>query len=340
MHLALHLLRLVRALAADRTRLALENMALRQQLAVLQRSVERPKLNDGDRAFWTMACEFLENWKEHLVIVKPETVIRWHRQGFRYYWRWKSRAKRGRPPISAEEIALIRRMSLENVGWGAPRIRDELALLGHEVAASTVAKYMVKRQDPKRQQTWRTFLANHMDVSAACDFFTVPTLTFKLLYVFVVLSHDRRRILHVNVTQHPTAGWTAQQLTEAFPGDETVPRYLHRDRDSIYGDIVRKRIAALGMKEVVSAKQAPWQNPFAERVIGSIRRECTDHLVPLNESHLRKILGEYVEYYNRSRCHQSLGGNAPEPRSVEDSAGSVYAIPHLGGLHHEYRRAG
>ena len=340
MHLALHLLRLVRALAADRTRLALENLALRQQLTVLQRSVERPNLNDGDRLFWTMACEFLENWKEHLVIVKPETVLRWHRHGFRYYWKWKSRAKPGRPPIGQEVIALIRRMSTENPLWGAPRIRDELALLHHEVAESTVAKYMVKAKDPKRQQTWRTFLANHMDVSAACDFFTVPTLTFKLLYVFVVLSHDRRRILHVNVTEHPTAEWTAQQLTEAFPGDEIIPRYLHRDRDAIYGDTVRTRIESLGIEQVVSAKQSPWQNPFVERVIGSIRRECTDHVIAWSEEHLRDLLRRYVEYYNCSRCHQSLDGNAPEPRPVEDGDGSVYAIPRLGGLHHEYRRAG
>jgi transposase InsO family protein len=340
MHLVLHLLRLVRALATERTRLALENLALRQQLTVLQRSVERPKLNDGDRMFWSMACEFLENWKEHLVIVKPETVLRWHRRGFRYYWRWKSRSKPGRPKLDAQVVALIRRMSKENPLWGAPRIRDELALLGHEVAESTVAKYMIKTPDPKRQQTWRTFLRNHLDVSAGCDFFTVPTLCFKLLYVFVVLSHDRRRILHVNVTKHPTAEWTAQQLTEAFPGDESIPRFLHRDRDSIYGDIVRQRIAALGMTEVVSAKQAPWQNPYAERVIGSIRRECTDHLVPLNEAHLREILNEYAAYYNRARCHQALEGDAPEPRQIENGDGPVYAVPHVGGLHHHYRRAG
>jgi putative transposase len=218
MHLALHLLRLVRALAQDRTRLALENLALRQQLAVYQRTNERPKVNDGDRMFWTMACEFLENWKEHLVIVKPDTVVRWHRHGFRYYWRWKSRAKPGRPKLDAKVIALIKRMSKDNPLWGAPRIQDELALVGHEVAESTVAKYMVKTPDPKRQPTWRTFLRNHLDVSAGCDFFAVPTLTFRLLYVFVVLSHDRRRILHFNVTEHPTAEWTAQQLTEALPG--------------------------------------------------------------------------------------------------------------------------
>jgi transposase InsO family protein len=268
-------------------------------------------------AFWTMACEFLENWKEHLVIVKP-----------------------GRPKLDAEVIGLIRRMSFENPLWGAPRIRAELALLGHKIAESTVAKYMVKARDPKRQQTWRTFLRNHLDVSAAYDFFTVPTLAVQLLYVFVVLSHDRRRILHVSVTKHPAAEWTAQQLTEAFPGDESLPRFLHRGRDSIYGDIVRQRITALGMTEVVSAKRAPWQNPYAERVIGSIRRECTDHLVPLNEAHLRRVLDAYVEYCNGSRCHQSLDGNAPQPREVEAGDGSVYAIPHLGGLHHHYRRAG
>ena len=220
--MALHLLRLVRAIAAGRTRLALENVALRQQLAVYQRTSERPNLNDGDRMFWTMACEFLENGKEHLVIVKPDTVVRWHRHGFRYYWKWKSRSKPGRPKLDAAVIAVIRRLSTENVLRGAPRIRSELALLGHEIAESTVAKYMVKTPDPKRQQTWRTFLRNHLDVSAACDFFTVPTLTFRLLYVFVVLSHDRRRILHCSVTEHPTAESTAQQLTETFPDDERI----------------------------------------------------------------------------------------------------------------------
>jgi transposase InsO family protein len=230
-------------------------------------------------------------------------------------------------------------MSTENPLWGAPRISAELTLLGHDVGESTVAKYMGKAPDPKRRQTWRTFLRNHLAVSAGCDFFTVPTLTFKLLYVFVVLSHDRRRILHVNVTAHPTAEWTAQQITEAFPGDAAVPRYLHRDRDSVYGDVFRRRVVAMGTREVLNARQAPWQNPFAERVIGSIRRECTDHLIPLNEAHLRRILREYVAYYNRARCHQSLGGNAPEPRTVEDGDGSVYAIPHLGGLHHRYSRA-
>jgi hypothetical protein len=233
-HLFLDLLALVRRLAADRARLALENVVLRQQLNVLKRSVKRARLDDGDRLFWVLMHRLFKEWKEHLVLVKPETVARWHRHGFRYYWRWKSRAKGGRPAVDAEVIALVRRMSAENVLRGAPRIRSELALLGHDVAESTVAKYMAKPKDRNPSQAWRTFLRNHMGASAACDFFTVPTLTFKLLHAFVVLSHDRRRILHVNVTAHPTAEWTAQQITEPFPGDAVIPRNLHRDRDSIY----------------------------------------------------------------------------------------------------------
>ena len=304
-----------------RARLALENAALRQQLNVLRRNAKRPRLHDNDRLFWVLISRLFDERREHLVLVKPETVVRWHRQGFRYYWRWKSRANPGRPPVPMEVIHLIRRMSIENVSWGAPRIRSELALLGHDVAESTVAKYLAKRKNREPSQGWRTFLANHIRAAAACDFFTVPTLTFQLLYVFVVLSHDRRRILHVNVTRHPTAAWTAQQLTEAFPGDAPIPRLLHRDRDSIYGDIVRERIAALGMEEVVNSKQSPWQNPFVERAIGSIRRECTDHVIALGEGHLRTVLREYVEYYNRSRCHMAPDGNAPIPRAVERGQG-------------------
>jgi len=338
MQLVVHLLTVIRALAADRTRLAMENLVLRQQINIFKRGVKRVRLEDSDRIFWVVIHRVFKEWKEHLVIVKPETVIRWHRNGFRYYWKWKSRSKPGRPPIGMEVVLLIRRMSTENVLWGAPRIRSELALLGHDVAESTVAKYMVKHEDRKPSQTWRTFLANHMAVSVACDFFTVPTLTFKVLYVFVVLSHDRRRIVHLNVTKHPTAAWTAQQVTEAFPGGHE-PRYLHRDRDATYGDVFRKRVAAMSIKEVVSARQSPWQNPFVERAIGSFRRECLDHLIPLGESHLRRVLGRYAEYYNRARCHLSLDGNAPEPREVESGTGRVRAIAHLGGLHHRYTRA-
>jgi len=269
------------------------------------------KIHDSDRVFWILVRRLLSRWRDTLLIVKPETVINWHRKGWRYYWRRKSqRGRPGRPKIDPEVIELIRRMSRDNATWGAPRIQSELALLGHEIAESTVAKYMV-RHPKEPSQTWRTFLVNHMSVAAACDFFVVPTLTFKPLYYFVVLSHDRRKTVHVNVTRHPTDEWTAQQIVEAFPGDGCEPRYLHRDRDSVYGRMFRKKITAIGIAEVISARKSPWQNPFAERVIG----------------------------YNESRTHLSLEGNSPIPRQVEDGPGEVIAIPHLGGLHHRYSRA-
>jgi transposase InsO family protein len=321
----------------DRGQLALENAALRHQLAVLKRSVKRAKVQDSDRIFWMLLRRSLRDWKDALIFVKPDTVVRWHRRGFRYYWKRKSRSNPGRPSISMAIIMLIKRLSRENETWGAPRVTDELALLGHELAEATVAKYMVKHRKDGPSQTWRTFIQNHLHETAACDFFTVPTATFKVLYCFVVLSLDRRRILHVNVTSHPTAVWTARQLLEAFPVDR-APRFLMRDRDSIYGWEFARAIRSLGINEVISAPRSPWQNPFVERVIGSVRRECTDHIIPMGESHLRRVLSEYVAYYNESRTHQSLGGNTPEPRSVQ-SVGQVIAEPVLGGLHHRYSRA-
>ncbi len=327
---------LVRLLIEDRQRLALENVALRHQLAVLKRSVSRPKIHDSDRIFWILMKRMLANWRDALQFVKPDTVVRWHRKGFRYYWKRKSRATPGRPPISMAVIHLIRRMSIENVTWGAPRIAAELALLGHDVAESTVARYMVKTRIPNPSQPWTTFLRNHMDVTAACDFFTVPTATFKVLYVFVVLSHARRRILHVNVTAHPTADWTARQLLEAFP--DQVPRLLLHDRDAIYGWEFKRTVKALGIRQIRSAPRSPWQNPFVERVIGSIRRECTDHIIPFGRRHLLRTVREYVEYYNSSRPHQSIDRNSPIARSVE-LFGEVQATQVLGGLHHRYRRA-
>ena len=258
-----HLAALFHAVAADRARLALENAALRQQLMVLKRSVKRAKLKDSDRVFWILLRRMIKDWADHLVIVKPEAVIRWHRKGFAYYWRRKSKPRRpGRPPISMKLIFLIKRLSRENPLWGAPHIANELALLGHEVSETTVAKYMVKHVPKEPQQRWRTFIANHMDVSAACDFFTVPTATFKVLYVFVILSHGRRRIEHINVTAQPTAEWTAQQIREAFPGGQE-PRFLHRDRDGIYGDAFERAIRSMGIKQVISPRKSPWQNPFA-----------------------------------------------------------------------------
>ncbi len=286
--------------------------------------------------FWILMRRMLTEWRDTLHFVTPDTVVRWHRKGFRYYWKRKSRSTPGRPPISMELILLIRRMSMENVTWGAPKIPSELALLGHNVADSTVAKYMVKVRAPDPSQRWGTFIRNHMDVTAACDFFVVPTATFKVLYVFVVLSHARRRILHVNVTEHPTAAWTARQILEAFPED--VPRLLLRDRDGIYGWEFDRMMRALRIRQIRSAPRSPWQNAFAERVIGSIRRECTDHMIPFGRRHLLRTLREYVEYYNTSRPHQSLERNSPMPREV-DAVGELCAKPVLGGLHHRYFRA-
>ena len=231
-------------------------------------------------------------------------------------------------------------MSQENRTWGVPRIQSELRLLGFDVAESTVAKYMTRRHHGPPSQSWRAFLNNHLRHTAACDFFIVPTATFRPLFCFIVLAHDRRRIAHFNVTRHPTAEWTAQQVVEAFPGDALVPRYLLRDRDSIYGAYFRARVKGMSIREIITAPRSPWQNPYAERVIGSIRRECTDHLIILGASHLRRVLKDYVAYYNHSRPHLSLERNAPFRREVEPpSKGKVIAIPKVGGLHHLYLRA-
>ncbi len=265
--------------------------------------------------------------------------MRWHRKGFRLYWTWKSRRRRGgRRPIAAEVRELIRLMSRENVGWGAPRIHGELRMLGIDISQATVAKYMIRHPKPP-SPSWRTFLDNHIAALASIDFFTVPTVSFRILYVFLVLKHERRQIVHFNVTEHPTAQWTAQQMVETFPWDE-APSYLLRDRDKFYGATVRRRIQSLGIEEVPIAPRSPWQSPYVERLIGSIRRECLDHMIILNERHLKRVLGSYVAYYHTARTHLSLDKQCPEPRQVESpERGKVIAFPHIGGLHHEYRRA-
>jgi putative transposase len=228
-------------------------------------------------------------------------------------------------------------MQAINMGWGAPRIHGELRKLGIDISQASVSKYMFRHRKPP-SQTWRTFLEYHTDYIAGIDFFTVPTATFRILYVFIVLSHDRRHIVHFNVTAHPTAQWTAQQLVEAFPFDST-PRYLLRDRDTIYGEKVRRRIKSLGIEEVITAPRSPWQNPFCERVIGSIRRECLDHVIVLNERHLRRIVREYISYYHTCRTHLSLNKDPPETRAIQPpELGNVVAFPHIGGLHHRYKR--
>jgi putative transposase len=327
--------------ACFRTRAALqaEILALRHQLLVLQRSSRGHKLrlSSADRALWVWLSHLWTEWRSALIIVKPETVIGWHRLGFRLYWRWKSRHSAGRPSVSGEVRDLIHRMSLANPRWGAPRIHGELMKLGISISQATVAKYMVRHRKPP-SQNWRTFLKNHMQTLVSADFFVVPTIAFRLLFVFVILSHDRRRIIHFGVTANPTAEWTARQLLEAFPWD-SAPRYLLRDRDGIYGEKFHEATGWLGIREVRTAPKSPWQNPYVERLIGSIRRECLDHVIVLNETGLRRVLKSYFEYYERTRTHLSLEKDAPVPRRVQPpDLGMVVEFPEVGGLHHRYER--
>lgn len=338
LELVLLALRTVWAALRRRGAVVAENLALRHQLGVLRRSAKRPQLRRFDRALWVMLRRLWRGWSEAVILVRPETVIGWHRQGFRLFWRWKSRRGRpGRPGTNAEVRALIKQMAEANSTWGAPRIHGELLKLGIEISQSTVGRLMPKHRKPP-SQTWRTFLDNHVKDIASMDFFVVPTVTFRVLYVFVVLAHDRRRILQFNVTEHPTAEWTAQQVVEAFPWD-TAPRYVVRDRDGIYGDAFSERVEGLGIEQVLSAPRSPWQNPYAERVIGSIRRELLDHVIVLNERHLLRLMKSYTDYYHESRTHLSLAKDAPNVRPVQPPAmGEVVELPQVGGLHHRYER--
>jgi len=328
----------VRALVRDRVDLAAENLALRQQLAILQQKSRTPRLRQCDRIFWVLLSRIWAAWRSALLIVQPDTVVGWHRQGFKLFCRWKSRGKPGRPRIEAEIRRLIQRISRENPLWGTPRIQSELALLGHIVVESTVDRYRIRPRKPP-SPTWRAFLDNHIRDIVAIDFFAVPTATFRILFTFVVLRHDRRHIVHFNVTAHPTAEWTAQQIVEAFPFDK-VPRILICDRDGIYGEVFQKRVQNMGTEEVLITPRSPWQNPYCERLVGSIRRECLDHVIVLNERHLRRILRSYFDYYLNARTHLSLERNSPIEREVEPPCrGRIVAVPQVGGLHHRYRRA-
>ena len=288
--------------------------------------------------FWVLLSHLWHGWAETVSIVHPETVIRWHRTGFKLFWTCKSRRPGpGRPAITPEVRALIRTMAHANPLWGAPRIHGELLKLGLEISQAAVSKYLVRPNRPPSQH-WRTFLANHVRHLVAVDFFIVPTVMFKVLFVFVVLAHDRRRVLHVNVTDAPSARWTAQQIVEAFPWD-TAPQYLLRDRDAVYGAVFSSRVHSLGIREVKTAPRSPWQNPYVERVIGTLRRECLDHMVVLNETHLRRLLRDYLTYYHRCRTHLSLEKDSPESRPVERlDRGRIVETPLVGGLHHRYTR--
>ena len=301
MILLLGVVSFVRALVLSAAAVAVENAALRHQLAVLQRSVARPRLYPRDRLLWAWLARCWGGWRAGLLIVRPATVLAWHRRGFQLYWGWRSRARgKGRPPLDGALRALIQRMARGNPYWGRRRIQAELALLGHAVSG---------------------------------------LMTFRLLFAFVILRHDRRELLQVSVTDHPTAAWAAQQIEAALSG-ALAPAYLLRDRDGVYGEVFEQRLAARGIRQRLIAPQAPWQNPFAERAIGSIRRECLKHVLVLNERHLRRRLRSYQRYYNAARPHQSLGDNSPWPRAVEPpEQGPIVAVPQVGGLHHRYRRA-
>jgi transposase InsO family protein len=327
----------LRSVVRTHRELALENLVLRQQLAVWKARQPRPRLTDMDRMFWVFLSRLWTTWRHSLQVVRPETVVGWHRQGFRRYWSWKSRRRWGRPAIGRDLRDLIRQMSRANPLWGAPRIHGELLKLGLTVSQATVSKYMVRPRTPP-SQAWRTFLKNHAPDLIALDFFTVPTATFRVLFVLVVLTHSRRRLVHFNVTEHPTAEWTARQLLEACALEEG-PRYLIRDRDRVYGERFSRQAKTMDVREVVIAPRSPWQNAYAERVIGSIRRECLDHVVVIGERPLLRILSKYIAYYNAVRTHLSLGKDAPEPRSVQPpSQGTVVEVPRVGGLHHQYVR--
>jgi transposase InsO family protein len=314
-----------------------ENLVLRHQLNVLRRKApKRLAFGNVDRLVFTALYRVAPGVLDALKILKPQTVIRWHRAGFRAYWRWKSRGRGGRPKTPADIRYLIREMSVANPLWGAPRIHGELLKLGIEVGQTTVAKYMARRRQPP-SQGWKTFLRNHADGIASMDLFVVPTISFRLLYGFLILQHSRRQLLWLGVTARPSAHWIARQLTEAY-GWQQAPRYIVRDRDCVYGDVVIQRLRAMGIRDRPISPRSPWQNGYSERLIGSIRRECLDHVVVFGERHLRHLLNSYQKYYNEARTHLSLHKDAPIPRAVQ-TVGRTLAMPVLGGLHHQYFRA-
>jgi transposase InsO family protein len=316
----------------------MELIALRHQIAVYQQSISRPKLRPTDRLLWVWLSRLWSGWQQALAFVQPRTVIAWQKKRFRDHWRRLSQnGNPGRPAIAKEVQELIQDMWRSNPLWGSPRIVGELQKLGIHVAKSTVEKYRPKERQPP-SPTWKTFLSDHVKDMMACDFFTVPTVAFRVLFVFIILAHGRQRIVHFNVTEHPTAQWTAQQIVKAFPWD-TAPRYLLRDRDSIYGAAFQQRVKNLGTEEVKIAPRSPWQNPYCERVIGSIRRDALDHVIVLHEGHLRRVLRSYMDYYHHWRTHRSLEMDAPEPRTVQPpELGPVRKLPEVGGLHHHYER--
>jgi transposase InsO family protein len=280
--------------------LLVENLALRQQLSVLKRRNRRPKLAALDKLFWVLARRFWSGWEKSLLIVTPETVVRWHRAGFRLYWRLISKVKKqvGRHSLSKEVRDVIFRIVAENPTWGAPRIHGELLMLGFDVSERSVSRWMKRApRDSERARRWLAFLRNHREAIAAMDFFTVPTVTFQLLYCLFIIRHGRRQIVHFNVTRHPTSSWIVQQLREAFPY-QSVPRFLLFDHDQKYGLEVHAGIHSLQITAVQTSIRSPWQNGVAERWVGSCRRDLLDHIIAVNERHMKRLLADYICYYN------------------------------------------
>ena len=318
----------------SRASLEAEIVVLRHQLNILGRkSQKRPRFSNFDRLILAGLYGLAPDVLSALAIVGPESVIRWHRSGLRLYWRWKSKSLGGRPTLSAD--IRIRDISLANPLWGAPRIHGELLKLGIDVGQTTVAKYMARNRRPP-SQGWKTFLRNHPDGIAAMDLFVVPTVSFKLLYGLLILKHGRREIICLSATAHPGAEWISRQLTEAY-GWQEGPIYLVRDRDRVYGEVFTRRLRAMGIRDRPTALRSPWQNGYCERLIGSIRRECLDHIVVFGERHLRHVLRTYADYYNRTRTRLSLDKDSPASRAIEPF-GRIMPVPILGGLHHQYVR--
>jgi hypothetical protein len=319
----------------------LENLALRQQLAVLKRRHPRPKLSPLDKLFWALACQFWSAWKQALLVVTPETVVRWHRAGFRLYWSLISRVRQrvGRKKVSKELRDLLFQMVAENSTWGALRIHGELLMLGFDVSERTISRWMKRApRDLEPARRWLSFLRNHREAIAAMDFFTVPTITFGLLYCFFVISHGRRRILHFNVTRHPTSAWIVKQLREAFPY-QSAPKFLISDRDAKYGLEVPVAVRCMNITAVRTSWRSAWQNGIPERWVGSCRRDLLDHIIALNERHLKRLLAAYLHYYHDDRTHLGLGKETPSRRPQCRPQGHITVQPRLGGLHHRYDRA-
>ena len=320
----------------SRIRLEAEYLFLRHQLTIaLRQAPPRLRLRSGDRALLIGMTRLWPSLLGMAQVVQPETILRWHRAGFKMFWRWKSRNRVGRPKIDRGLRDVIERMSKENPLWGASRIHGEVLMLGFEVAQSTVSKYMMRPPKPP-SQTWKTFLRNHAEAIAAIDMCVVPTLTFDLLFAFLVLGHGRRQLLWFEVTRHPTAEWLARQITEAFPW-ASAPAYLVRDNDRTYGNVFTSRVRTMGIRDRPISPGSPWQNGIAERLIGTLRRECLDQILIFGETHLRRSLSAYAAYYNQARTHLALQKDAPLHRTSQRT-GAIVAIPILAGLHHQYVR--